>query len=205
MKRISVPDETVSRLLCYLRALLCLRDEGLKVVSSGRIAETCHMKPSMIRKDLSYFGDFGTQGVGYKVDELIAALRRILHLDKSMKAALVGVGTIGRALLFYPGFRQEGFEIVLAFDNDPRKIGKRINRVLVEDTATMEERIRNEGVRLAIIAVPVGEAPGVAQRLAAAGVKGILSFAPCQLKMPGHVKVGCVDLATEMAKLAYYM
>jgi len=205
MKRISVPDETVSRLLCYLRALLCLRDEGLKVVSSGRIAETCHMKPSMIRKDLSYFGDFGTQGVGYKVDELIAALRRILHLDKSMKAALVGVGNIGRALLFYPGFRQEGFEIVLAFDNDPRKIGKRINRVLVEDTATMEERIRNEGVRLAIIAVPVGEAPGVAQRLAAAGVKGILSFAPCQLKMPGHVKVGCVDLATEMAKLAYYM
>ena len=205
MKRISVPDETVSRLLCYLRALLCLRDEGLKVVSSGRIAETCHMKPSMIRKDLSYFGDFGTQGVGYKVDELIAALRRILHLDKSMKAALVGVGNVGRALLFYPGFRQEGFEIVLAFDNDPRKIGKRINRVLVEDTATMEERIRNEGVRLAIIAVPVGEAPGVAQRLAAAGVKGILSFAPCQLKMPGHVKVGCVDLATEMAKLAYYM
>ena len=200
-----VPDETISRLLCYLRALLCLAEEGVQVVSSQKLAEACRLKPSMVRKDLSYFGEYGTRGVGYAVNPLVDEIRGILKLDKTMNAALVGVGNIGRALLLYPGFAKEGFRIALAFDNDPERIGERVNDVSIEDIAGMEERIEAAGIRLALVAVPVAEAPQVARRLASAGVSAILSFAPCHLNMPEDVTVTCVDLAGELARLVYYL
>jgi len=159
----------------------------------------------MVRKDLSYFGEYGTRGVGYNVNQLVDEIRRILKLDKTMNAALVGVGNIGRALLLYPGFEKEGFRIALAFDKDPERIGENIDDVRIEDIAGMEERIRAEGIRLALVAVPVAEAPQVARRLASAGVSAILSFAPCHLNMPENVRVTCVDLAGEIARLVYYL
>ncbi|MFO7899420.1 MAG: redox-sensing transcriptional repressor Rex [Planctomycetota bacterium] len=200
-----IPEETIGRLFCYLRQLLCLQREGRTTVSSQVLADACGVKSSMVRKDFSYFGELGVRGVGYKVDDLIAEFRSILKLDKGVKAALVGVGNIGRALLKYPGFEPEGFQIVRAFDADARKVGQHIDGVCVESAERMEERIRADGIKLAIVAVPVSEAPAVAARLTTAGVKAILSFAPCPLKMPDDVKVSCVDLATEMAKLVYYL
>jgi len=200
-----VPDETVGRLLAYLRALLCLHEEGVDTVSSRRLAEFCHVKSSMVRKDFSYFGEFGTPGVGYSVDEMIQQLRNLLKLDKAMRAALVGAGNVGKALLLYPGFKDEGFEIVAAFDNAPDKVGQRINDVLIEHVDELEKKIKGKAIRLGILAVPVSEAPRVAERMAAAGLKAILSFAPCQLNMPKGVKVHCVDLAMEMARLVYHL
>ncbi|MBA7620139.1 Redox-sensing transcriptional repressor Rex [subsurface metagenome] len=129
----------------------------------------------------------------------------LIGLGSVMKAALVGVGNIGRAMLAYPGFKTEGFELALAFDKDPGKVGRKADGVVIEDVTDLEQRIRDEGIKLAIIAVPVSEAPKVAQRLADAGIKAILSFAPCPLNMPEDVKITCVDLATEMARLVYYL
>jgi len=200
-----IPDETAGRLFSYLRALLCLAEEDTKTVSSRQLAEACHQKPSTVRKDFSYFGEFGTRGVGYDVSQLIDVTRGILNLDSPMKAALVGVGNIGRALLAYRGLREEGFDITAAFDKDPHKIGETIDGVLVEDVANLEERMREEGIRLGIVAVEVPEAPDIARRMAQAGATALLSFAPCNLNMPDTVKVTCVDLAMELARLVYHL
>jgi len=200
-----IPEETVARLLTYLRVLLCLAEKGAEIVSSQELGDSCDVKPCVIRKDLSYFGRFGKPGVGYDVKGLIAEIRSILNLDKVMKAALVGVGNVGKALLTNPQFESEGFKIALAFDRDPDKIGREVSGVVVEDVAILGRRIRQYGIKIAIVAVGVSEAPEIAHRLADAGVKGILSFAPCPLNMPEGVKVICVDLATEMARLVYYL
>lgn len=200
----SIPNETIGRLFPYFRALVCLSKEGTETVSSSRLAEVCRINSSIIRKDFSYFGEFGTRGVGYNVKDLMDAIRKILNLDPPKKAALVGVGNIGKALLAYEGFESEGFQIVMAFDENPKKIGKKVNHVIVEGLDGMEKRIKTEGIHIAILAIPETAAPAMARRLAKAGVKAILSFAPCQLAMPTNIKVTCVDLSTEMARLAYY-
>ncbi len=205
MRARPIPEQTVRRLFGYLRGLLCLANEGTEMVSSHKLAEVCQVTPSTIRKDFSYFGEFGKRGVGYDVNRLAQEIRSILKLDKVMKAALVGVGNIGKALLMYPGFRGQGLEIGMAFDSARDKIGQEIGGVTVEDVSGLEERIQAEGITLSIVAVPVADAPQVARRLAKAGVKAILSFAPCPLNMPDDVRVACVDLATEMARLVYYL
>ena len=204
MKIKSIPNETIGRLFPYFRALVCLAKEGTETVSSSRLAEVCHINPSIIRKDFSYFGELGKRGVGYNVNDLTCTIRDILNLDPAKKVVLVGVGNIGKALLAYSGFESEGFKIVMAFDNNPNRIGRKINKVAIEDITNLEERVKSEGIQLGILAIPESVAPVIAQRLARVGVNAILSFAPCQLAMPNNVKVTCVDLSTEMARLVYY-
>ncbi len=199
-----IPNETIGRLFPYFRALLCLSKEGVEIVSSSRLAHACHMNPALIRKDLSYFGDFGKRGVGYNVNSLIREIRRILDLEPTKKVALVGTGNIGKALLSYPNFESEGFKIVLAFDNQPVKIGKTINGVTIEDISNLENRIKAENIQMVILAVSEEVAPVIARQLAKVGVNAVLSFSPCQIAMPENIKVTCVDLSTEMARLVYY-
>lgn len=200
----SIPHETIGRLFPYFRALTCLSKEGIQTVSSSRLAEVCHIKAAIIRKDFSYFGEFGTRGVGYSVSELTQKIRGILNLNPPKKVALIGVGNIGKALLLYSNFEYEGFKIVMAFDNHPDKIGLQVNNITIENIANLESRIKSENIQLAILAVPEQIAPALADRLAKAGINAILSFAPCQLAMPDNIKVTCVDLSTEMARLVYY-
>ncbi|MCK5833652.1 redox-sensing transcriptional repressor Rex [bacterium] len=201
---IKIPDETIGRLFPYLRALTCLSKEGTTVVLSSKLAEICKIKPSMIRKDLSYFGDFGKRGVGYNVADLKQEIKKILHIDKSQTIALVGVGNIGKALLSFPGFESEGFRIVMAFDNDPQKIGQSFHNIVVEDEKNLEQRIEAESIQCVIIAVPESIAVKISYRLAKSGVKSLLSFTPCQLKLPKGIKTSCIDLSTEIARLIYY-
>jgi len=200
----SIPHETIGRLFPYFRALICLEKEGTEIVSSSRLAEVCHMNASIIRKDLSYFGDFGKRGVGYNVQDLTCKIREILNLDPPKKVVLVGVGNIGKALLSYSNFESEGFKIIMSFDNHPDKIGQKINQVVTEDMSRLEERVKSEQIQLGILALPEAVSPAIARRLAKVGVKSILSFAPCQLAMPDNIQVTCVDLSTEMARLVYY-
>ena len=199
-----IPKETISRLFTYFRSLLCFSKLGKKNVSSYEISKLCNINPAIIRKDFSYFGDFGTKGVGYDVDNLIDEIRGILKLTPASKVALVGVGNIGKALLTYPNFESEGFKIFMAFDNDKKKIGKKVYGITVEDMENLEKRIKEKKIKIGILAVPESMAYEIAKRMIAAGVKAILSFAPCQLVMTEKIEVTCIDLSTELSKLAYY-
>jgi len=203
MDRQPIPKETIDRLFGYLRPLMCLRRDGKETISSKDLARLCRVAPTMLRKDFSYVGRLGTRGVGYNVDEIIRGIRRKLRFDEETRVALVGVGNIGRALLEQSRFELEGFRIVLAFDSNPEKIGTRIGKVVIDDVSRMEEKLGPESIHVAILAVPEVSAPAVAERLAASGVKSILSFAPCETAMPANVKVTCVDLSLTMARLVY--
>jgi len=183
---------------------MCLEKEGTQAVTSSRLSEICNIKSTKIRKDLSYFGDFGKRGVGYDVIELKKEIKKILNIAQSQRVALVGVGNIGRALLSFPGFTSEGFRIVMAFDNDAKKIGQKINDVEIQSVENLEEKIEKSGIQLVILAVPEDSAVSIANELAKGGVKALLSFAPCQLNMPKTIKTTCIDLSTEIARLIYY-
>jgi redox-sensing transcriptional repressor len=199
-----IPIETADRLFSYLRPLMCLRKEGADTVVSRDLARLCHVKPAVVRKDLSYLGSVGTRGVGYNVRELIESIRRMLRFDDDVRVAVIGVGNIGKALLEQSRFEFEGFRIVTAFDSDPDVVGRMVGKVVIQDAADLEDRIQSEAIQLAILAVPESSAPAVAQRLGRAGVRCILSFAPCELAMPDDVKVTCVDLSVMMARLVYH-
>jgi len=196
-----LPRETADRLVTYLRPLLCLQAEGTSTVSSTRIAELCSVNPAVVRKDFSFIGKLGTRGVGYEVDELLDAIRRELGLDRGVALIVVGVGNIGRALLQQRRFDFEGFRIVAAFDNDPEKIGATIGGTVVEDVRLLEERISEERIQLAVLTVPETEAPTMARRLGDAGVRSILSFAPCRIALPADLDVTCMDLSVLMAQI----
>jgi redox-sensing transcriptional repressor len=199
-----IPNETIRRLPVYLRGAIHLSQEGIENVSSNELAGLLGVNPWQIRKDFSYFGDFGTPGVGYDIRGLIKQINRILHLDIGHKAALVGVGNLGSALLAFPGFRMYGFEVAAAFDVDKRKIGRKKTGVLIEDVADLRNLDRR-GICLGIIAVPESVAQRVADALVEAGVKGILNFSSRYINVPRRVKVITIDIAMDLARLPYYV
>lgn len=199
-----IPKETISRLFTYFRSLLCFSKTGKVNVSSYNLSKLCNVNPAIIRKDFSYFGDFGTKGVGYNVENLIDEIKDILQLEPPSEVALAGVGNIGKALLSYPDFGSEGFKISMAFDNNEEKIGKKIYGITIENVKNMEDRIEAEDVKMGILTVPETAAREIAERMANSGIKAILSFAPCQIVMPENIEVTCIDLSTELSKLAYY-
>ena len=203
MKTRDIPEETIRRLPLYLRNLLLLKDIGKHQISSHDLASRLHVNPAVIRKDFCHFGGFGTPGVGYSIDTLIGRLRTILKLQKVQKAALVGAGRVGAALLNYPGFESYGFEIAAVFDNDPSKIGSRLGGVTVQNISRLGT-LKARNVRLAIVAVPASAAERVAHELVKAGIGGILNFAPCHLDVPQTVKVINIDIAVELGSLQYY-
>ncbi len=204
MKYHRIPDETVRRLPIYLRGLLFLSEQGQQSISSGELADFVCANASQIRKDFSYFGAFGTPGVGYDVKRLITQIKRILNLSIVQRAALVGVGNLGSAILAYPGFKMYGFDVAAAFDNDPRKIGRRVNQVLIEDVSNLRT-LRRRKIGLAVIAVPREAAQQTADSLVKAGIKGILNFSPLSITVPKKVKVITLDIAMELARLPYYI
>lgn len=204
MRYRKVPDETVQRLPSYLRAIRMVSEQGRTCICSGGLADILHISPPQIRKDLSYFGSFGTPGKGYEVKELARRLSGILRLDKTHRTALVGTGNLGAALLKYAGFALYGFDIVAAFDVDPKKIGEATHGVVVENASDLGT-LKKRGIQLGIMAVPSGVAQGVAEELVRAGVLGILNFAPSAVSVPKSVKVISVDIAASLACLPYHL
>ncbi len=204
-KHVDVPEETMQRMLSYLRELDCMLNEGRESFSSQTLAKVLHTNPAQIRKDFSYFGEFGTRGVGYDTKRLIQELRTILKLNRSWHFALVGVGHIGSSLLRNPELNRQGFHIVLAFDNNPHLIGKKRGDVIVEDVANLSKRIREEKVQLAIVATPVECAQDMADELMEAGIKGFLCFAPCHLQVPENIRIVPIDIPMALGKLVYHM
>jgi redox-sensing transcriptional repressor len=194
----------VRRLPVYLRGLMVSADQGHEHISSQLLADSVGVDAWQIRKDLSYFGDFGTPGVGYNIEKLARGIKKTLRLDVIRRAALVGVGDLGSALLAYPGFRLYGLDIVAAFDVDPNKIGKVVSGVEIEDPARIGA-LRQRDISLAIVAVPRSAAQATVDQLVAAGVRGILNFAPSKVIAPKRVKVITLDIAMELARLPYYI
>jgi len=181
-----------------------LSEQGQQSVSSRNLADFLGINPWQIRKDFSYFGGFGTPGVGYNTEKLIKQINKILKLDVAHKAALVGVGNLGSAVLAYPGFKIYGFDIVAAFDTDPKKIGRKVKNITIEDVSNLQT-LKKQKISLAIIAVPSDAAQQTADALVKAGVKGILNFSPCYITVPKKVKVTTIDIAMDLARLPYYM
>ncbi len=204
MRYHKIPDETVRRLPVYLRAALHLSGRGVESTSSQALADLIGVKPWLIRKDFSYFGDFGVPGVGYNLNNLIKHVNRILRLDAGQKAALIGVGNLGSALLAFPGFRKYGLEITAAFDLDKRKIGRKRSGIVIEDVNAMTD-LCARGIRLGIVAVPESAAQQTVEMLAHAGVKGILNFSPRHVVTPRGMKVITIDIAMDLARLPYYV
>ena len=190
------------RLSLYLRCVAGWPADGEKV-SSGRIAEAVGVSDAQVRRDLAALGHLGQRGVGYDARELANAIRAALGIDRRWRAVLVGVGNLGRALLRYQGFRAQGFEIVGLFDSDPAKVGKDVEGIAVEPTATLAARVAALNAELAVLTVPAETAQAVAEALVAAGVRGILNFAPVVLKLPRRIRLVTVDLAIQLEQLAF--
>ena len=204
MRTKSIPDETISRLFPYLRALICLNEDGLEIVSSNRLSKICKINAAIIRKDFSFFGEFGKRGVGYNVRNLLSRVRIILKMEKIKRLALVGIGNIGKAIMSYNHFLSEGFKIVLAFDNDIKKIGTKINGIKIHDINDAKKLIKDEDIEIIVLATPISETCNVVNLLSNFGIDAFLSFSPCSLDMPENVNITCMDFSTEIAKLAYY-
>jgi len=198
-----VPKGVVSRLSLYLRELQHLVHDGKATISSRELGKLFGFSDAQVRKDLAYFGHFGHPGIGYRCEELVLAIRHILGTDREWTVAMVGVGNLGRALLGYKGFPTQGFRIVAAFDTDEKLAGTSIEGVLVYPLGRLNDILRQEQVELGLIAVPASAAQGVADQLVAAGVTGIVNFAPVTLSLPVEVSLVGVDLATELEQIAF--
>jgi redox-sensing transcriptional repressor len=199
----AVPKAVVNRLSLYLRELQQLVRDGHQTTSSSHLGSLLGFTDAQVRKDLAYFGHFGYPGIGYRCDELIGAIRRILGTDRNWPVAMVGVGNLGRALLGYKGFGQQNFRIVAAFDNDPTKADKPIDGVPVYHLDKLPEVVRDQQIKLGMIVVPAAAAQPVADKLVAAGITGIVNFAPVTILLPPTVKLVGVDLAMELEQLSF--
>jgi redox-sensing transcriptional repressor len=200
-----VPVPTLERMATYLRLLSDLEAAKVHTVSSLEIEEQTGINAAQFRKDLSYFGEFGKPGVGYRVSDLHQRIAQILKIHREQPILLVGAGNLGSALVGYPGLREQRFVIAAVFDNNYAKIGRMLWDHEILDVNRMKEVNRQIGARIGIIAVPAGAAQEVAEMLVDAGVRAILNFAPTILRVPPSVVVRNVSFLQELAVLSYYI
>lgn len=199
----AIPNPAVRRLSLYLRQLEAFHRKDRRTISSKQLGESLNLTDAQVRKDLAYFGQFGHPGIGYRVEDLIRQVRRILGTDKTWNVLLVGAGNLGRALLAYRGFSAKGFRLVAVFDNDPAKVGQRRGSLVIQPLDELEATIERDAIRLGIIAVPADAGQSLADRLVAAGIRGLLNFAPVSINVPGEIALNAVDLAVQLEQLSF--
>ncbi len=198
-----IPRATIARLAVYVQELEVMEQQGIKVISSEKLAWSCGVNPSQIRKDLAYFGEFGVRGVGYYVYELREAIKQSLGMDRTWNVVMVGVGNLGRALLRHHLLRKRGFVIVAAFDCDPFKIGEEIAGIEVQCTSKLPQSTIDMGVEIGIITTPPERAQRAANYLIEGGIKGIVNFAPSRITAPENVVVEYVDFIHNLFSVAF--
>jgi redox-sensing transcriptional repressor len=203
--KVEIPRKAIYRLSIYSRCLRRLSEKGIETVSSSALASAAGVKPAQLRKDLGYFGQFGTRGLGYPVEVLLTAFREVLGRATLQPVILVGAGNLGRALLRYEGFLKEGFEVLAAFDKNIESIDRARVPVPVYPDNELATFIKSNHVRMAILCVPAEFGQEVANTLVEAGVQGILNFSPTILHTPEHVVVTRVDLAMELENLSFFI
>jgi redox-sensing transcriptional repressor len=203
--KLVIPRKAVYRLSLYYRVLERLNQNRIETVSSDALAKAAGVKPTQLRKDLTYFGQFGTRGLGYKVESLLAKLTGVLRTTRFQPVILVGAGNLGSALLRYDGFAKEGFEIIAAFDSRPEGAKTDNCKVPIQPVELLKEFVREHSIKLAILAVPGVAAQEVTNQLVEAGIQAILNFSPLILQVPTHVVVNNVNLAIELENLTYFI
>jgi redox-sensing transcriptional repressor len=204
-RREEAPEVVVARLPQYVRILTRLLQEGAEVVSSQQLGETLQVTPAQIRKDLSYFGRFGKQGRGYSVLHLLERLKQILGLNDSWNVAVVGVGRLGRAILSYPGFTPDGFQLVAAFDDDPNVVGQAVAGLRVKSTDKLAAEVQAKDISIAIVAVPTEHTQEVVDRLVECGIRAVLNYAPITPQVKDGVKVRNIDPVLSLQSMTYYL
>ncbi len=199
-----IPEATVARLPLYLRSLQDVADEQLTTISSERLAEMAGVNAAKVRKDLSYFGSYGTRGVGYDVEYLLFHIRRELGLTHDWPCVIVGMGNLGQALANYGGFRERGFVVAALVDAERSKVGTKVGGLAVSHVDDLDDLVARHHIAIGVIATPAQAAQEVADRMVGAGITSILNFAPTVLAVPDTISVRKVDLAVELQILSFY-
>jgi len=202
---IIVPEVVVQRLPHYLNILSTLQVEKTKIVSSEQLGYLAQISPAQIRKDLSYFGKFGKQGKGYAVNILVKRLREILGVNLQWEVCLIGVGRLGRALLSYPGFAPEGFNIIAAFDSDLSQIGQQIGKIKIKNISEIESFLQNSNIQIAIVAVPANVTKAILNLLYDSGIKAVLNYAPFTPLDHKDMIIRNIDPVASLQSLTYHL
>ncbi|WP_081650644.1 redox-sensing transcriptional repressor Rex [Paucidesulfovibrio longus] len=205
LKSEHIPKATIGRLAVYIQVLERLKAEGTEVISSENLAQACSVNSSQIRKDLAYFGEFGVRGVGYYVPELITSIKQSLGVDRVWNCCIVGVGNLGRALLRHGEFKSKGFNIKVAFDCDPYKIGEIVEGLEVICTRKTRNLVDEQKLEIGIITTPPERAQRAANYLVEAGIKGIINYAPSRIEVPDHIPLEYVDFIHHFYALAFHI
>lgn len=203
MKIQSIPEATITRLSLYSRFLDKLEEQEVSNVSSVEIARGIQGTPAQVRKDLAYFGDFGTRGVGYNVSHLNGVLKNILGVDHEWNMVLIGAGNLGSALTHYSGFKKSGFRIQAVFDNDVNKIGMKLNGIQIFPITKLVDYIKENNVEIVVMAIPATAAQDVADLLCQTNIKGIMNFSPSPLSVCSSIEIRQVDLTVNLEVLSY--
>lgn len=201
----NIPKIIIGRLPLYLRVLRRLKEKGEVYASSQELGELLDISAAQIRKDLSHFGELGKRGTGYEIDFVIEELDQILNIDKVWDMVVIGAGDVGHALARYNGFRNRGFQVSGIFDTNPEKIGTQISNHTVQDMKTVKSFIKENGIKIALVATPATAAQQVTDTLIDAGIHAILNYAPIYLKVPDDVHVEHIDPAVHLQKLSYFL
>ncbi|MGD8984686.1 MAG: redox-sensing transcriptional repressor Rex [Desulfobacteraceae bacterium] len=206
VKESKIPDATIERIALYSRPLERLMEKGEQLVSSERLAELCNVNPAQVRKDLSYFGEFGVRGIGYDVPDLLKEIRKILVSDREWKMGIVGIGNLGMALVENANFEKRGYKFVAAFDADPQKIGKELPcGLIIQSVEKLKPLTQELGIEVGVIAAQPSQAQGAADLLLKAGIKAIINFSPVQLRQPEGCLLENVDFSVKVDDLAYHL
>ena len=200
-----IPGIIVGRLPIYLQALEHMQAQGIQTTSSQELGEIIGISAAQIRKDLSQFGEFGKQGKGYQIAYLVEQLRAILHIDRVWDIAVIGAGNLGRAIAHYQSFINHGFRVATIFDNDPERVGTKIQEFTVQDMENLVPLIQKAGIKIAMLTVPASAAQAVTDQLVKAGIKSILNYAPITLNVPPDVHVQYVDPVIYLQRMTYYL
>lgn len=200
-----IPEGVIERLPTYLSVLIQMRQDGCYTVSSAKLGEVTDINPAQIRRDLAHFGSFGKRGVGYEIVLLIDRIQRILGSDHTHRIIIVGAGRLGSAVATYSGLRARGFIVAAIFDHDPAKVGTRIGDLVVTASAAMSRIVREQNIRIGVIAVPPEAAQGVADEMCAAGIRIILNYSAQMVRVPGDVTLHNTDPVRELLHTLYYL
>ncbi len=203
MENQKIPQATAKRLPLYYRFINNLHNQGKLRVSSKELSEAVKVDSATIRRDFSYFGALGKKGYGYNVEHLLTFFRKTLDQDETTNVALIGVGNLGTAFLNYNFTKNNNTKIDVAFDADKSRVGENVGGVAIKHVDDLEENMDN--ISVAILTVPASVAQGIADRLVAAGISGILNFTPARITVPAYVRVHHIDLAVELQALVYFL